>query len=284
MNDTARRRLPKWTDHCEHDKTKPLSDVSVDQERLEPVVWSLIEDHAKSLGRAPRILDFGCGRGVTVALLRKRGFQAWGVDVEPLYISSGAGYFLISTPFPILSLLDADGRSVFLDGHFDIVLSDQVLEHVPDLDLFAREVARVTAPGGIGLHILPAKHRPIEPHYHLPLVHWLPKGELRRKAIHVLLSAGVGTRRFVEHSVGDRTRIIADFADGQTYYRSLREIGRAFARTGAIVRSAARDKLLRRGGLATKVAALPVVGGLAARLYSRFGGLYVLTSMPAAAP
>lgn len=281
MNETARRRLPKWTEHGEHDKTQPLNEASVDRERLEPVVWSLIESHAESLGRAPRILDFGCGRGGTVALLHRRGFRAWGVDVEPLYMASGAGYFPTMTPVAVLSLLDADGRSAFPDGHFDIVLSDQVLEHVPDIDLFAREVARVTAPGGVGLHILPARHRPIEPHYHLPLVHWLPKGELRRKAIHLLLSIGVGTRRFAEHSIGDRTRIIADFADGETYYRSLGEISRAFARTGASVRSAARDKLLRRGGLATRVAALPLVGGLAARLYSRFGGLYVLTSMPA---
>jgi hypothetical protein len=44
-----------------------------------------------------------------------------------------------------VQLLNDDFTYPFPNGMFDVVLSDQVIEHVADLDLFASEVARISA-------------------------------------------------------------------------------------------------------------------------------------------
>lgn len=47
-----------------------------------------------------------------------------------------------------------DGAIPFSDETFDIVVSNQAMEHVPDLDFSLSEVDRVLAPGGLVLGLL----------------------------------------------------------------------------------------------------------------------------------
>jgi SAM-dependent methyltransferase len=50
-----------------------------------------------------------------------------------------------------------DGRKLpFPEGHFDVVLSSNVLEHVQNLPDTLRELTRVLKPGGTMLHVLPS--------------------------------------------------------------------------------------------------------------------------------
>ena len=44
------------------------------------------------------------------------------------------------------------GGTPFRDGEFDAIVSNAVLEHVGDVRSMARELARVTRPGGVGIH------------------------------------------------------------------------------------------------------------------------------------
>ncbi|HVE92280.1 MAG TPA: class I SAM-dependent methyltransferase [Actinomycetota bacterium] len=69
----------------------------------------------------------------------------------------------------------ADGRHLpFLDGSFDVVYSNSVVEHVGtrrDQELFAAEAERV----GKGYFVqTPDRRFPIEPHLLAPFIHWLP--------------------------------------------------------------------------------------------------------------
>jgi SAM-dependent methyltransferase len=75
---------------------------------------------------------------------------------------------------------DYDGRKVVGDGcrlpfvtdAFDFVISNSVIEHVPDHQAFAREIARV----GKRYYVqTPNKWFPIEPHLMTPLIHLLPR-------------------------------------------------------------------------------------------------------------
>ena len=75
------------------------------------------------------------------------------------------------------------------------------------LEQLAREVARTTKPGGVGLHEFPAKWVFTEPHILAPLVHWLPKGRLRRAAIKLALRAGRAAPYFSEWTLTERTQI-----------------------------------------------------------------------------
>lgn len=270
--------LPNFTDRDDHDKLRPLTDSDVEAAVPEPVLLEELFEAASRLARPLKVLDFGCGRGDLVGILRRLGYAAYGVDVVEAYIRSGISYFGPDRDFSALSLL-RDGRSIFPDGYFDFVLSDQVLEHVEDLDSVASEIARITVPGGSGLHIFPAHRSVFEVHMRMPVVHWLPKGAPRKAAIKAMLKGGVGAKYFESYSLEDRASIFSKFSDGQTYYRSLSEIKRVFIRHGMHVSSAARAKLKARGGKAAHIASTPILGALAAALYGKFNASYIRTTM-----
>lgn len=68
---------------------------------------------------------------------------------------------------------DARNLSEYDDNSFDLVHSNSVIEHVGgwgDMTAMAREVQRV---GQSGWLQTPAYEFPIEPHFRLPVVHWL---------------------------------------------------------------------------------------------------------------
>jgi SAM-dependent methyltransferase len=60
-------------------------------------------------------------------------------------------------------------RLPYPDNSFDLVLSDQVLEHVFDMRSALLEQARVLKPGGLAIHRMPRRHAIVEPHTRLPL-------------------------------------------------------------------------------------------------------------------
>lgn len=180
-----------------------------------------------------RVLDVGCGRGDLVYRLRSAGAKAFGVEVEAKYVESGRILQnLYPDDTPILGLIDKDGRFPFPDCYFDYVVSFQVLEHVADLNALASEVARVLRPGGSTVNVFPAKFRPIEPHYHLPFVHWLPKGAFRRTAVGVLLRMGFGRQILKEFDVRSKIVCICDYAERETFYRSPSAAAKPFVAAG----------------------------------------------------
>jgi SAM-dependent methyltransferase len=178
------------------------------------------------------VLDVGCGRGDTVFWLLRHGWNAWGFDIDPRYIHIGQEYLRATGGEPDrLRTLEA-GVTTFPAGWFDVVTSDQVFEHVASLDHLVKEISRVSKSGALGLHIFPARWRPIEPHLGTPFVHWLPKGPLRRLLLRALLSAHVGVGYFEGRPVGERVHIFASFSDDETFYRSPRYIGQAMLGEG----------------------------------------------------
>ena len=62
----------------------------------------------------------------------------------------------------------------FGDNMVDVVICAQVYEHVPDDKLLFEEIYRVLTPGGLVFFSGPNWLFPIEPHYFLPFLHWLP--------------------------------------------------------------------------------------------------------------
>lgn len=105
------------------------------------VILRLIESNKSE---PVRLLDLGCGDGsFTLELGREIGTtQLYGVEIEDEYIQQceakgiKAYYGDLNEPLP----LDSDS--------FDIVVANQVLEHLHRTDLFIREVHRVLRRGG----------------------------------------------------------------------------------------------------------------------------------------
>jgi SAM-dependent methyltransferase len=134
-----------------------------------------------------RVLEVGCGMGLGIRMFREDGLEAYGIDIpclarfwgkagnNPLhfFLSDGA-----ATPFPddcfdavyTLGTIEHIGTSV---GHY--TLEDDYQE---TRGTFARELLRITRPGGRILVTCPNKSFPIDIH-HEPTDAATPPGTMR---------------------------------------------------------------------------------------------------------
>jgi SAM-dependent methyltransferase len=135
-----------------------------------------------------RILDIGCGIGTYVRRFRQYSDDVYGVDVEPERVAQAAA------ELPNIQL--ASGEALpFPDDYFDVVFSNEVIEHVDDDVKTISEAVRVTKPGGTIVIFAPNRMYPFETHGayfgkryvfgNIPLVNWLPDPLRNRFAPHV---------------------------------------------------------------------------------------------------
>src|SRR5262249_18147726 len=94
------------------------------------------------------ILDFGCGWGGETLWLAHRARSVRGRGVDSHAVAPAPTALKRSGLTNCDFEWSPDGRLPFADGSFDAVLSTDTFEHVMDLDLAFREVARVLKPGG----------------------------------------------------------------------------------------------------------------------------------------
>ena len=105
-------------------------------------IISLTEPNTRAL-----VIDCGCGDGGSTLNMtsRIRPGEIWGIEVDATLAqgaeSRGIRVFVanLNTPFPV-------GSAVA-----DVVLSNQVIEHLQDTDLFVAEIWRILKPGGYAI-------------------------------------------------------------------------------------------------------------------------------------
>ena len=127
--------------------------------------FAIIMDAGYTITPGMRVLDLGCGEGVCVAALRAAGYEVFGCDVEMRTTPQAKA--LIQQGL-LLEITMQPYRLPFDDATFDVVLSDEVFEHVQDYPEAIYELNRVMKPGAVSLHLFPARWMPIEPHVHVP--------------------------------------------------------------------------------------------------------------------
>lgn len=99
-----------------------------------------------------RVLEIGSGRGSLLRWLLDQGADARGIEVSAERIAESRQLY------GELPLQLTDGAQLpFRDQTFDLVVSFDVFEHIPDSDAHLREVARVLRPGGAYLLQTPNK-------------------------------------------------------------------------------------------------------------------------------
>lgn len=103
----------------------------------------LLEKYLPEDGAGLRLLDAGCGTGHHMAELRKRGYEVAGVDASKEMLK----YARENNPDS--EILEADVEEIpFPDESFDIILSVEVLRHLPRSAKTISEMARLLKPGG----------------------------------------------------------------------------------------------------------------------------------------
>ncbi|WP_445166916.1 class I SAM-dependent methyltransferase [Mycolicibacterium sp. Dal123E01] len=185
---------------------EPLSTVS-GHEHIIPL--RLLATLGVGLPRTAKILDFGCGAGATVNALRALGYvNACGYDVVQGRHNSGVDQEHIKVG-TVLNL-----RLPYDDNTFDLVISDQVFEHVQDQVRVFEELHRITAPGGYGLHLIPSRYRPLEGHILVPF-----GGAFQHRWLYKLWAVlGIRTRHQKDLSANEAADSNAYFAIEATRY------------------------------------------------------------------
>ncbi len=113
----------------------------------------------KFMGRVPLtppVLDIGCGDGHFASIAYDRLPIDVGVDVMERDLPEAA-----QRPGIYRKVMFASATTLpFEDASFNTVISNCVLEHIPDNGAVLREIARVLRPGGTFATTLPSEHFP----------------------------------------------------------------------------------------------------------------------------
>jgi len=120
------------------------------------------------------LLDLGCGMGGFAVAAARAGAQVTALDYHPAYCAITAvraARYGLSLP-----VAAAAGEALPLaDSSYDIVTCWDVLEHVQSPDALLAELSRVLRPAGLLLITAINRFAFRDPHYHLPLINWLPR-------------------------------------------------------------------------------------------------------------
>ena len=145
---------------------------------------NLIRRYAPLEGK--RVLDIGCGLGAYVANFRRFTEEAYGMDVDAPRLQEGRRRGIDNL------LLAAAEALPFAEGSFDVIVLNEVIEHVRDDAATLREACRVLRPGGKVVIYAPNRLYPFETHGvylghryifgNIPLINWLPDA-LRRHLV-----------------------------------------------------------------------------------------------------
>jgi SAM-dependent methyltransferase len=170
---------------------------------------AIIERHARLEGR--RVLGLGCGVGEYVRAFARRGADALGCDVELPRLNEARAR-------GARGVLAAAGEALpFRDGALDVIVLNEVIEHVRDDRQTLREVSRVLVAGGTCVIFAPNRLFPFETHGvylpalptrrgeprrfvfgNIPLVNWLPRALRDRLVPHA--------RVYSQHDLDDVVR------------------------------------------------------------------------------
>lgn len=174
-------------------------------ERGEPgYVWRSGQDRRLEMIRQwsdlnGRILDNGTGLGTYLEAIGRANPAGVRVGLE---IEHERALAALARADAIV--LGVGEQLPFVDNSFDLILSNEVIEHVTDDRASVAEMARVARPGGRIVIFAPNRWYPVEQHgvywrgeYHFgntPLVNYLPNPLRNRLAPHVRAYTGHGLR------------------------------------------------------------------------------------------
>jgi SAM-dependent methyltransferase len=146
--------------------------------KVVPFNYRFLVERSLSMGGC--VLDYGCGDGSAVAYGLSRGLDIWGADTFTGYYAEWANLVLPQAKERIVGI--ESGRASFPDHHFNVVFSNQVLEHVTDPEAVLADMHRLLKPGGMFIAAFPVREAWYEGHIGLYFAHRFKVGSRWRHA------------------------------------------------------------------------------------------------------
>lgn len=229
-----------------------------------------------------RVLDHGCGKGLLVEAGVSKSIDFYGVEM----FSHGSGIG-IKDDLVTKGLLDSRVREVvdekipFPDEYFDLVVSNQVLEHIPAIEPVISEIRRVLKDDGLFLCILPYQGAYLEGHCKIPFAHWFkPESKLQYYWLYVFKVLGFG-RRKKEKDPRVWANYFSLWLKDNTFYRTFPDINglfkKSFQRVEYIEDEYIKFRLLLRNNKRlSNIATQPIIKFISQWFCRRFGSLVIL--------
>lgn len=149
--------------------------------------------HALAGQRIENLLDIGTSNAVVLDTVC--------AELDPTF-AVGVDMDAAELPPPTANRIACVGNAMSLplgSNRVDVVICNHIYEHVDDVHALFAEMYRVLKPGGLAYFGAMNALWPIEPHYHLPFIHWLPLW-----ATKILLRRNGRTRGYLEKPLGLR--------------------------------------------------------------------------------
>ena len=91
-----------------------------------------------------KILDLGCGNGISARLLHRADFDVIGTDISPLFLEEAQGWENSRLRYRVCDVMELP----FESESFTVICSNELVEHLPDVETALNEMIRVVCKGG----------------------------------------------------------------------------------------------------------------------------------------
>ena len=91
-----------------------------------------------------KILDLGCGNGISARLLHQADFDVIGTDISPLFLEEAQGWENSRLRYRVCDVMELP----FESESFNVICSNELVEHLPDVETALNEMIRVVCKGG----------------------------------------------------------------------------------------------------------------------------------------
>lgn len=128
-------------------------DASPDHEDASSPWYGLVREYLGGIAGGGiaglRILEVACGRGGFVRELARAGAHVTGCDFSSAALRAASTKLRAADVPPSTTLIQGDAQNLpFADNAFDLVVSCETIEHLPDVESAMDGIYRVTRPGG----------------------------------------------------------------------------------------------------------------------------------------
>ncbi len=111
-----------------------------------------------------KVLDLGCGNGISARLLNQADFDVVGTDISPLFLEEARAWENPRLRYQVCDVMELP----FEDTSFNVICSNELVEHLPDVETALTEMMRVVCKGGRIVISGPNLCSPL-----IPLLDWL---------------------------------------------------------------------------------------------------------------